>query len=130
MIIIGHRFIPNDNFYHVINIDAIKKTPPSSCIYIEFSEDNLDIINHAQQNNIPFALSVKSITEVIYASNLLASYIIIDSSLGIDSQKIANEYLYDAKILVNISDENDIQEFAELGIDGVIFSNSIIKITS
>ena len=130
MILIGHRFIPSDNFYHVINIDAITKTPPSSCIYIEFSEDNLDIIKHAQKNNIAFALSVSSITEIIYASSLLASYNIIDTSLAIDAQKIANEYLYDAKVLVKINNDEEIQEFAELGIDGVIFSNSIIKITS
>lgn len=130
MIIIGHRFIPSENFYHVPNIDAISKTPPSSCIYLEFCEENLDTIEHATKNNVTLALGVKNLTELIYASNLLASYIIVEESLASQAQAIANEYLYDAKVLVNIYEESQIQEFAKLGIDGVIFSNSIIKITS
>ena len=130
MIIIGHRFIPSDNFFHVPNIDAIKNTPPSSCIFLEFYEDNLETINHAIKNNVCLALSVKNITEIVYASNLGASFIIVDKELAHSAQKIANEYLFDAKILVTIQNEQEIQEFAQSGIDGVIFSNAIIKTPS
>ena len=130
MIIIGHRFIPSENFFHVINIDAIKKTPPSSCIYLEFQEENLETINHASKNNISLALSVKNITELIYASSLGASYIIVEKVLAHSAQNIANEYLFDAKILVKIEDEDEIEEFALSSVDGVIFSNAIIKISS
>lgn len=130
MIIIGHRFIQSDNFFHVANIDAIKKTPPSSCIYLEFDENNLETINHATKNNISLALGVNNLTELIYASNLGASYIIVEKELAHSAQNIANEYLFDAKILVNINNENEIEGFALTGIDGVIFSNAIIKTTS
>ncbi|MDQ7061044.1 MAG: hypothetical protein Q9M43_07815 [Sulfurimonas sp.] len=37
---------------------------------------------------------------------------------------------FDAKILVLIEEESDIQELALLGIDGVIFSSAIVKINS
>lgn len=130
MIIIGHRFIPSENFFHVPNIDAVKNTPPSSSIYLEFDEDNLETINHATKNNLCLALSVNNITELIYASSLGASYIIVEKEFAHSAQNIANEYLFDAKILVNIQDESEIEEFALAGIDGVIFSNAIIKTPS
>jgi len=130
LIIIGHRFIPSDNIYHVTNIDAISKTPPSSCIYLEFSEENLEIINHAVSNNVTLALAVNNLKEFIYASSLGASFIIVPKDLANDAQNIANEYLYDAKVLVNIQNEDDIEEFALASLDGVIFSNAIIKISS
>ncbi len=42
MLIYGHRFIPSHSFFHVSDIDSISNTPPSSVIYIEFNEENLD----------------------------------------------------------------------------------------
>ncbi|MCD6432409.1 MAG: hypothetical protein J7L21_00055 [Sulfurimonas sp.] len=130
MIIYGHRFISDTLFYHVPNIDAILNTPPSSTIFTEFSEDNLDIITHATSNQITLALSVENITQIIYASSLGASFIIVSKELARTAQNLANNYLFDAKILVNIENEDEIEELAILGVDGVIFSNAIIKVTS
>lgn len=130
MLIYGHRFIPSDNFYHVQSIDAILNSPPSSTIYLDFHEDNLDIIQHLKENKIPYALNVKNITEIIYASALEASFIIVEHSLSKTANEIANNYLFDAKILVHIIDEDEIEKIALIGVDGVIFTNSIIKINS
>ncbi len=130
MIIIGHRFIPSENFFHVNNIDAIKKTPPSSCIYLEFCEENLEIIHHARANNITFALGVTTVAEVLYASSLGATYILTQKNFSTIAQNLANEYLFDAKILSIIEEEEEIEELALQGIDGVIFANALIKITS
>ena len=130
MMILGHRFIPSISFYHVNDIEAISNTPPSSTVHIEFSEENLDIISHASVNEITTSICAKNLTQVIYASSLGASYIVVRSEIASDAQSIANEYLFDAKILVLIESEDEIEEFAKLGIDGVIFSNAIIKITS
>jgi len=41
-------------------------------------------------------------------------------------QKIAENYLFDAKILVPISNESEMEIVAEAGIDGVIFQDAII----
>ena len=130
MLIYGHRFIQNDSFFHVTNIDAISKTPPNSTIYLDFSEDNLETINHAVQNEITLALGIKDITQLIYASSLEASFIVVPKELAKTAQNIANNYLFDAKILVHILDENEIEELAIIGVDGVVFSNAIIKINS
>ncbi len=130
MIIFGHRFIQSKSFYHVFDIDSISNTPSASTIFLSFSEDNLDIINHARENDVEFALGTKNITQIIYASSLDATFIIVDKELAKTAQNIANEYLFDAKILVKIQEESEIEEMALLGVDGVIFVNAIIKTNS
>lgn len=128
MLIFGHRFIDNQNFYHISDIDSIQNTPPSSCVLIEFEEENLDIIKHCSLNSIAIAILAKNITEIIYSSTLGASYIIVNKSLAKMAQDLAQNYLFDAKILVMLEKEQDIEELALLGIDGILFSNAIIKI--
>ena len=130
MLIFGHRFILSDSFYHVQSIEGILNSPPSSIIYLDFSEKNLDIIEHLKENQIPFALNVKNITEIIYASSLEASFIMIEQNLVKIANDIANNYLFDAKVIVHIKDESEIEEMAILGVDGVVFNNAIVKINS
>lgn len=129
MLFFGHRFIKSQNFYHLNTIEAITKTPPSSTLLIEFHEDNVALIKHASANKITFALQVKSVTELLYASALQADYIIVDEALAKIAQNIAESYLFDAKILVHIEEDEEIEELALLGLDGVIFSNAIIKVS-
>ncbi|MCF6310753.1 MAG: hypothetical protein L3J19_09860 [Sulfurimonas sp.] len=130
MLIFGHRFIESKNFYHVQSIEAIQNTPPSSTILVDFNEENLDIINHARVNSMPLAIQVQDITQIIYASSFGATYIMLSKELCKTAQNLADNYLFDAKILVNIENEDEIEELALLGIDGVIFSNAIIKTNS
>ncbi len=130
MLLFGHRFIESKTFYHISDIDSIQKTPSSSALYIKWSEQNLDVIEHAALNDIIFALRVGNITELIYASSMDAHYIVVDTELAKEAQNIANNYLFDAKILVKIEEEEEIEEMALLGVDGVIFANAIIKVNS
>lgn len=129
MLLLGHRFIPSESFYHIDSIEAIKNTPPSSTLYLGFSEENLDIIEHANANSIAFMLSVQTITELIYASSLGAKFILVPKELAKTAQDIAESYLFDAKIVLKIADESEIEEMALLSLDAVLFSNAIIKIT-
>ncbi len=135
MIIIGHRFIPNfltghGSFYHVINTDAINNTPPNSPVLLDYSEENIETIVYAKNNFIDFCLRVENVTQIIYASNLGASYILVDKDLAKTAQNLANNYLFDAKILVMIEDDDEIEELALLGVDGVVYSDAIIKTNS
>ncbi len=130
MLMYGHRFISSDSFYHVSDIESISNTPPSCVVHIEFNEENLDIIKHAHLNQIATSICVRTIRELLYASSLDASFIVIHKELAKDAKTIADEYLFDAKVLVLIEDEHEIEELGFIGIDGVIFSNAIIKINS
>ena len=130
MLFFGHRFIKSENFYHISTIDAIINTPPSSTLYLEFSEENLDIINYLKENSINFVLSIKDIKELLYASALGASYILVEKELASVAQSIAESYLFDAKILVMIESDDALEELATQSIDGVLYSNAIVKISS
>ncbi len=130
MLFFGHRFLESPSFYHISSVDAIINTPPSSSIYLEFSEENLDIIHHLNSNEITYALSISTIKELMYASSLACDFIIVEKELAKTAQNIAESYLFDAKILVSTTEESDIEELALLGVDGVIFPNAIIKINS
>jgi len=130
MILLGHRFIDTESLYHVGDIDAILHTPPSSTIYLQFDEKNLDIIKHAKLNAIAFALNITTITELIYSASLGAKYALVKKSLAKQAQEIAETYLFDTKILVHIENDKEIEDMALLGIDGVIYPNAIIKINS
>ena len=130
MLIFGHRFIDSENFYHIDSIDSIQNTPPSSTLFVKFSEENLDIIKHITINSMQLALEVKDITQIVYANSLEASFIVVCKNLAKTAQDLAQNYLFDAKVLVSIDDEEDIEELALLGVDGIIFSNAIIKINS
>ncbi|MDF1878244.1 hypothetical protein JHD46_01175 [Sulfurimonas sp. SAG-AH-194-C20] len=130
MLFFGHRFLESSSFYHINSIEAITNTPPSSSVFVEFSEQNLDIINHLNKNDIRYALSISNIKELMYASSLECDFIVVDKALAKTAQNIAESYLFDAKILVSIENEGEIEELALLGVDGVIFSNAIIKVNS
>ena len=130
MIFFGHRFIENENLYHIQSIDAIHNTPSSSIIYLNFHEEKLEVVKHAVLNGVRVALHVANITELMYASAMGVSYIVVKKELAKTAQDLAQNYLFDAKILVNIESEDEIEELALLGLDGVIFSNAIIKINS
>ncbi|MCW8894694.1 hypothetical protein [Sulfurimonas sp.] len=130
MLLFGHRFIDSENIFHIQSIDAIQNTPPSSTLLVDFNEDNLDIIKHAAINSIPLAINVENITQIIYASSLGAAYIVLPKELAKTAQNLADNYLFDAKILVHVEQEDEIEELALLGVDGIIFSNAIIKVNS
>ena len=130
MLLLGHRFIPSENLYHIADIEAVPKTPPGSTIYLEFDENNLDIIDYLRANAIDFALGVETLRDVIYANALGAKYIVTEDSLCKEAQEVANEYLFDAKIVVRIIDDDRIERFAKEGIDGIIYPEAIIKVTT
>jgi hypothetical protein len=128
MLLFGHRFIPSDRFFHIDDIDAIIHTPANSPLYLPFSEKNLDIIDYLNANSLSFALEAATLREVIYAGALGASFIIVHEELAKSAQNAADDYLFDAKILCRIDSEEKIEELASEAIDGVIFSEAIVKI--
>lgn len=127
MILLGHPLFEKAPFFDVLDIDSILKTPPQSTLYIEFSLVNSDILDHCRLNNIHFAVGVKNIKEAIFAHNYNASYIIVSRIMAASIQKIAENYLFDAKVIARIDTDDEIEEMANLGIDGVIFANGIVK---
>ena len=130
MLLLGHPYIDFEPFYHIDEIDEIERTPANSTLFIHFRESNLDIIQHMRQNNLNFALEAATLSEVVYAHNLGAKYIIVKETLAKSAQNVAENYLFDAKILCRLTKEETLDEKISEGIDGVIYPQAIIKISN
>jgi len=126
MIIIGHPDIPFDPLYYVESIEEIAKTPPNSTLWLGAFDTAKKIAKHCYENHIAYGVMAESVNDALFANALHAKYIVADIESAEILQKIAENYLFDAKILVPVSDENEMEIVAINGIDGVIFQDAII----
>ncbi|MEA3521867.1 MAG: hypothetical protein U9R50_02740 [Campylobacterota bacterium] len=128
MLIFGHEYLNSERFYHISTIDSIEHTPSNSLLFLEFDEKNLDIIEYMQKNELDFALEVSTLKEALFSEHLGAKYIICKNNVAKSIQDRAEHYLFDAKILCRIEEDSQIEVLATEGIDGVIYSDAIIKV--
>lgn len=122
MIIIGDKLIPFEELLKINSTNDIKNTKANSTVLFNYSDE---IAKYCFENEISFAVVVNSIKEAVYSSNLNAKYIIVNKELSKELQKIADNYMYDAKILAIIESSDEFEEIAKAQIDGVIFKNLI-----
>ena len=121
MIIIGDARFTSETLFRVENIDDIAKTPSNSVVFL--NAQNIDLQIFCFKNKVEYAIVIQDFKEAIYANNLNAKYIISNKDIAEKLQKIAENYLFDAKILVKINNENEINKLCEIGVDGVIYEN-------
>jgi len=118
VIIIGDKYIPYENISKIDNIKDIKSTKPNIVVWFYFDKD---IMQYCMQNDINYAVVTTSIKESVYSNSLNAKYIISPNNILEPIQKIAENYMFDSKILAVIKNENEIEDIAIKQIDGVIF---------
>ncbi len=126
MMLFGHRDVPSASFYRIQESENIAKTPANTPLLFEY---NPSLIQYCHANHLMMAVHVKQIKELMIAHTLGANYLIVDKPLVLMAQKIADEYLFDAKILL-LSDNNeeDIEFAAINSIDGILFMRAICSI--
>jgi len=125
MIIIGHPWVESSRFCKVFSIEEIKKTQPKDVVLLEPLADSIALAQYCQINEVPYAITVNTLKEAIFANALDADFIICEEDDACIIQPIAQEYLFDTKILVLIQDEKHIAKIARSSIDGVIFGEAI-----
>lgn len=125
MIIIGHPWIKSNRFFKVFSIKGIEKSAPDDIILLEPLADSHTYAQYCQANGIPFAVVVNTLDDALFANALGAKFIICEEDDALMIQPIAQEYLFDTRILVLIHSEKEISKIARGGIDGVIFDNAI-----
>ena len=130
MLLFGHPLLPSERFYHIESIEAIAKTPSNSVIVLFFATQNIDLITHLRNHKIPFGLYVASTTEAVLAENLRANYLIVHPKVGEEIQKVADHYMFDAKVLGYIDQEEQLEKLIDMRLDGAVFIEAIVKITS
>jgi len=125
MIIIGHPWIKSSCFCKVFSIEDIKKSKSDEIVLLEPLVDSHTYAQHCQDNNITFSVVVNTLDDALFSNALGAKYIICEEDDALMIQPIAQEYLFDARILVLIHSEKDISKIARGGVDGVIFAEAI-----
>jgi hypothetical protein len=127
MLIFGNPYIESPKFIEINTISQIDSTNPKDILLIEFKEP-FSLAKYCFENNLEYAIEANSIKDALLAINLGCSFIIANLELAKTLQKIANEYLWDSKILVKIKDDSTLEKVALNYIDGVIYQNHIERI--
>ena len=122
MIILGDKIVPFENTFFISSIDEIQNTKANSTLIFFYNEE---LLIYCSKNELPFAVIVCSLLEAIYSNSLGAKYIISEKDLAKDIQKVAENYMYDAKILALVESNNEFESISKDEIDGVIYKNLI-----
>ena len=125
MLIIGAKEVEYNPFYFIKSSEDIDVTPPNSVVVFEYSSGKLELIKQCKKNKTPFALICDELQDILFASANGASYIICDKTNIKTAQKYADNYMFDAKILLYSSNQDDILWCADESIDGIIFEDGI-----
>ncbi len=125
MLIFGHKWVKNKEFKKVFSKEAIKNITENDIVLLEPLSDSIKLAQYCQKNSIPFAVTINSTREALFSNALNALFVIClpEDSPGI--QAIAQEYLFDTKVLALISSDKEIEKMARLSIDGVILPEAI-----
>ncbi|HIC44777.1 MAG TPA: hypothetical protein EYO73_11030 [Sulfurimonas sp.] len=129
MLIFGHPRIEHEKLYHVNSIEAIKHTPSNSVLLFDYNNEVFELISHAKENALAFALNISCLKDALFCENLDAKYLLCSYQNASNVQKAADTYLFDAKILVHVENEDSMEDLAQHGIDGIIFAEAIIKVS-
>jgi hypothetical protein len=118
MILIGDKLIPFENMYKINSINDLQDTTVKHTISFGYNEK---LMEYVCKNDLQYAVVVSSIKESIYANALNAKYIIAAKELAMKIQQIAENYMFDSKILAIIESNEEIEEVALKEVDGVIY---------
>jgi hypothetical protein len=118
MIIIGDKLIPFEELTNINFIEDIKKTKANSMLLFSYEAS---LLKYCYENELSCAVVVNSIKEAIYCNNLNVKYIISKKKLAKKLQKIADNYMYDSKILAIIDSNEELENISKNEIDGVIY---------
>ena len=121
MKIFGHEWIESERFYEVTKVSEISKTPTNALLKLDVLSTSLSLAKYCQSNGLRYSLEVKSIEEAMFANLLSATYLLCDKKIAKELMPIAQNYLFDTQILAYIK-ENEIEEMAKIGVDGVIIA--------
>ena len=123
MVILGDDYFCDENMFKIENEEDIKNTPPNSCVYLESFSKSLCL--HLKENDIAYACFSSVVSDVLILEKLNAKYIICDDNIAKRCQEMADNYLFDAKIIMKAKSLKRIEYIAGLGLDGAWLTNGV-----
>jgi len=128
MIIVGHPWVKSQKFCKAFSQEDIEKSKANDIVLLEPIVNSHQLARYCQDNHIAFAVTVNSLEEAIFVNALGAKYMVCEEDDAFIIQPIAQEYLFDARVLVLVHDDKEIAKIARSGIDGVIFPEAICSL--
>ncbi len=125
MLVVGHPWIKSQKLRKVFSIEDIKNSQANEIVLLEPLVDSHSYALYCQENTIAYAVVANTLDDAIFANALGAKYMICEEDDALMIQPIAQEYLFDTRVLVLIHNEKEISKIARGGIDGVIFAEAI-----
>lgn len=126
MKIFGFPPIPSPKFCKIYDVQEISSIPANTIPYFKDTRDcDLSIGSFAFDNQVEYAFIPSSIQTFLFYANLGAKYALVESD-PLPYQTLAKEYLLDIEIFKIIQHQNEIEQYALLGIDGVIFKTALL----
>ena len=119
MIIIGDSLVPFEEIFNISNIEDIKNTKANSIVAFNYDDE---LLKYCYENDIRCLIRVDNIKQAIYCNSLKADFIVSDFKLATAIQKIADNYMFDAKNLCVIENNDSFEDVANNEIDGVIYA--------
>lgn len=120
MIILGDDLVPFEKISFIKELENIKNTKANSTILFDFNEN---FLKYSYENNLFVGVIVHTLKEALYANALHAKYIICDKPLDKTIQDVAENYMFDSKILTIIEASDELEIVAIDKIDGAIYKN-------
>ncbi len=118
MLIFGDIFNDHLPFFEIITIEDIKSTPSNSTVLFDY---DIKIAKYCKTNNVSYAMRVKTIKELVYANALECDFAFVKREFAKDAQNIANEYMFDMKIILPVKNDEELEWAVFKGIDGVVY---------
>ena len=125
MLIFGHPWVPSPTFKKTFSVEEVGSVSDGEIVLLEPLPESVPLAQYCQSRQIEYAVTVNEVRNAIIANALEAAYIVCQQEDAIAIQPIAERYLFDAKILVLIEEEKEIERLARSSIDGVIFPQAI-----
>ena len=119
LIILGDDSIDCKQIVPITNFSQLQNTSPDDIVQLNF---DIKLLKKLSTNDIGSLVVANSIYEVVYANTLKADYILVPKNITTQAQKIADNYMFDSKIIVSISTKKQLEVYATEGIDGVVFT--------
>lgn len=120
MILLGDALVNYEDLFRIYHKEQILETKANSTIIFKYNDE---ILKYAAQQELSFAVIVNSIKEAIYVNALHGKYIIANKELAQDIQKVAENYMFDSKVMAVIESNNEFEDIANHQIDGVIYKH-------
>ncbi|WP_104722344.1 hypothetical protein [Helicobacter mesocricetorum] len=119
MLILNHFLIKPLEIVLIESKEDIQNSLPTDFLVLE---ENLELAKFCLESGVEYASIITDITKALLLVNLGVKFLMArDLEMAKDLQHLAETYLFDSKILLVITKDEEIKEAAKQGIDGVIF---------